>query len=57
MKSIACADIMPGCSFTAEAPTEEELLQKVAVHAQQAHGIKEATPELVEQVKSKIKEK
>ena len=57
MKSIACADIMSGCDFTAEAQTEEELLQKVAAHAKEAHGVNEVTPDLVAQVKSKIREK
>ena len=53
-KHISCAQIMPGCPFTASAATEEELLQKVAVHAADAHGITEVTPELVEKVKAVI---
>ena len=32
-KYIACAAIVPDCSFTANAATEEELLQKVVAHA------------------------
>jgi predicted small metal-binding protein len=54
MKQIACGDIVPGCNFTAEADTEEKLLDKVAAHAKTAHGL-DVTPELVDQVKSKIK--
>ncbi|GLQ54855.1 DUF1059 domain-containing protein [Devosia nitrariae] len=54
MKQIACGDIVPGCAFTAEAKTEEELLAKVAEHAKTVHAI-EVTPELVNQVKAKIK--
>ncbi len=54
MKHIACGDVVPGCSFTADAPTEAELLQKVAAHAKEAHGIDEVTPDLVEKVRSKI---
>jgi len=51
---LACAKLMPGCDFTAEAATEEELLQKAAAHAAQDHGIKEITPELVTKVKGII---
>jgi len=38
----------------ASARTEEELIQQVAQHAAQSHGIKEVTPELAEKVKSAI---
>lgn len=54
-KHIACADIVPGCSFTAEAATEEELVQKVVAHAADGHGITEVTPELASKVKAAIK--
>lgn len=56
MKYIACGDVVPGCSFTAEAETEDKLLEKVATHAKDAHGITEITPELIEQVRSQITE-
>jgi predicted small metal-binding protein len=54
-KKITCAELMPGCPYTAEAGSEEELLQKVAVHAADAHGIHEVTPDLLTKVKSAIK--
>jgi predicted small metal-binding protein len=54
-KHIACGDLVPGCTWTASAPTEEELLKKVAAHAEQAHDIKEVTPELAAKVKAAIK--
>jgi predicted small metal-binding protein len=54
-KHIACADIVPDCSFTASAPTEEELLKKVVDHAAHDHGITEVTPELAATVKAAIK--
>jgi predicted small metal-binding protein len=53
-KKIACNDLFPGCSFTAEAETEQELLAKVAPHAAHAHGITEITPDVVEQVRAVI---
>jgi predicted small metal-binding protein len=54
MKHIACAYIVPGCDFTADAETEEQLMQKVAAHAKEAHGIAEVAPELAAAVRSKI---
>lgn len=54
-QKIACADVMPGCKFEAEAETENELLEKVSVHAAEVHGVKEVTPDLVAKVKSVIK--
>jgi predicted small metal-binding protein len=50
---LACGRLMPGCPFTAEAATEEELLKKAAAHASEAHGIKEITPELAAKVKDR----
>jgi predicted small metal-binding protein len=55
LKHIACADIMPDCSFTASAATEEELLNTVAVHAAHAHGVTDVTPELKAKVQAAIK--
>jgi predicted small metal-binding protein len=55
-KRITCSDIMPGCTFTATASTEEELLKKVVAHASQVHGITHLTPELAAKVKSAIRD-
>jgi predicted small metal-binding protein len=54
LKRIACADVVPDCTFTASAATEEELLQKVAAHAAQEHGVQDVTPELAAKVKAAI---
>jgi predicted small metal-binding protein len=54
-KNIACGDLVPGCSFTATAATDEELMKKVADHAATAHGLTEVTPELAAKVKTAIK--
>jgi predicted small metal-binding protein len=54
-KRIACADIVPGCTFTASAQTEEELLTEVAAHAAHDHGVTDVTPELAAKVKAAIK--
>ena len=51
-KHIACGDVVPGCSFTASAATEEELVKKVVAHAARDHGV---TPELAAKVQAAIK--
>ncbi len=54
-KVLECAKVDPssGCDFVARGRTEEELLQKVALHAKD-HGIREMTPELMDRVKANI---
>ncbi len=54
-KKLACGDVVPGCKYVAEATTEDQLLQQVAKHAAESHGLKEVTPELLTKVKSVIK--
>ena len=39
MKTLACADLVPGCPAVVEAETEEEILQIAAKHAVEAHGL------------------
>ena len=53
-KYICCGDVVPGCDFRATAATEEELIQQVAAHASQQHGITEITPELAAKVQAAI---
>ncbi len=55
-KSISCADVGADCSWSATADTEEQLMEKVAEHAKEEHQGMEITPELVEKIKSHIKE-
>jgi predicted small metal-binding protein len=56
-KQIACGDVVPGCSFEASAGSEQDLLQKVAQHARDSHGVQEITPELAARVKAAIRER
>ena len=54
MKTLACADLVPGCLAVVEAETEDEIVQMAAQHAVEAHGL---TPDgdLVAKVKSAIR--
>ncbi|MCB0015692.1 MAG: DUF1059 domain-containing protein [Anaerolineales bacterium] len=55
-KRVHCRDVGFDCDGVVEANTEAELLQKVAQHAKEAHGLEEVTEEVVAKVKSVIKE-
>jgi predicted small metal-binding protein len=55
-KRINCGAIVPGCTWTASAPTEDALLEQVVAHAAEAHGVKGITPELAAQVKAAIED-
>jgi predicted small metal-binding protein len=55
MKVLHCRDVGFDCEGVVRAESEEELLRQVAEHAQTAHDV-EVTPELVEQVKSLIRD-
>lgn len=54
-KRIACADVVPGCDFTASADSEEALMAQVVSHAAHAHGVTEVTPDLAAKVKAAVK--
>jgi predicted small metal-binding protein len=52
--SIACGDVMPGCTARFGASSEPELMEQVIEHARSAHGITEITPEVASAVKAVI---
>jgi len=56
-KQISCDRVVPGCAFTAVAPNEQELMEKVVSHAREAHGVQDVTPELAAKVKAAIQER
>lgn len=55
-KVLRCGDVVPGCNYEARANSEAELMQKVAQHAREAHGMQTVPPEVVQKVKSKIRD-
>lgn len=54
MKQFSCGAVVPGCTATFSAETEDELLGQVAAHAQADHGMDSVPDEVVEQVKANI---
>ncbi|WP_448610354.1 DUF1059 domain-containing protein [Geodermatophilus sp. URMC 60] len=55
MKQFSCGDVVPTCTRTFIAPTDEEILAAVAGHARAEHGFAEIPPELVDQVRQRIR--
>jgi predicted small metal-binding protein len=55
MKILHCRDVGFDCEGVVRAESDEELLRQVAEHAQTVHDV-EVTPEMVEQVKSLIRD-
>ena len=55
VKQFSCGDVVPTCTRTFVAPTDEEILAAVAEHARAEHGITEIPPHLVDQVRQHIR--
>ena len=55
MKTFACGAVVPGCTATFTAETEEGILEQVARHAREEHGLAEVPEELVRQVRANLR--
>jgi predicted small metal-binding protein len=55
-KVLRCKDVGMDCDFEARAETEEEILKKVAVHAESTHNMKEIPGEVLRKVRSAIRD-
>ena len=51
-----CRDIGFDCDGVIRAETEEEILQQAAEHAASVHGVDSISPEMTEDIRSKIRE-
>lgn len=56
MKQFRCGDVVPGCTKTFTAASEDEILSAVAVHAREDHQLLEIPPSLVQDVRSRIED-
>jgi predicted small metal-binding protein len=57
MKSLSCKDVgVKDCDYTMTGRTDEEILQKAKEHGEKDHGMKEFPQELIDKVKSQIRE-
>jgi predicted small metal-binding protein len=56
VKEFRCGEIVPGCQTVFHAESEEEILEEVAEHARDEHGMDVVPPEVVDEVRSRIAE-
>jgi predicted small metal-binding protein len=54
MKEFRCGELVPGCDTVIEGESEDAVLEKVAVHAREAHGMDEVPPEVQDNVRAAI---
>jgi len=47
---LSCGDAVPGCSARFEEDSRERILELVAVHAREAHGVVDVTAEMLEAI-------
>ena len=57
MKEFKCGELVPGCETVIEGQSDDEVMQQVAVHAREAHGMDEVPPEVEEKARAAIVEK
>jgi predicted small metal-binding protein len=57
MKEFNCGAVVPGCSATFEGETEESILQQVAIHARDDHGMDDVAPEFVDKVRASVQDR
>jgi predicted small metal-binding protein len=55
MKTFACGVVVPGCTASFAAETEEGILEQVARHAREEHDLPEVPEELVRQVLANLR--
>lgn len=56
MKKFCCGDVVPGCTATFQADTEEQILARVARHAHADHQMASIPNEVVVAVKAHIQD-
>lgn len=55
MKTFACGAVVSGCTASFTAETEEGILEQVARHARDDHGMTEVPEELVRQILANLR--
>jgi predicted small metal-binding protein len=56
MKEFCCGDVVPGCKARFRTETEEQLMQQVAAHAGEVHGLHAIPAELAALVRQNIRD-
>jgi predicted small metal-binding protein len=57
MKEFRCGELIPGCEAKFDGETDEQILQQVATHAREEHGMDEVPPEVVDRIRASLSER
>ena len=57
MKEFRCGELVPGCGAAFHSESEHEILQQVATHARDDHGMYEVPSEIVDTIRDSISER
>ena len=57
MKEFSCGELIPGCWASFRGESNDEILQQLAVHARDEHGMDEVPPEVVDKIRAGISER
>ena len=57
MKEFKCGELVPGCEAVIRGDSDQEILEQVAVHAREEHGMDEVPPEVQDSVLAAISER
>lgn len=55
MPSFKCSDIGMQCGFQTSAPSREEVLLKIGLHANEAHQMKSVPSDVLQKIQNSIK--
>jgi predicted small metal-binding protein len=56
VKEFACGALVPGCEHVIRGGSDDEILEQVAVHAREDHGMPEVPPEVADRIREQITE-
>lgn len=56
MKTFECGTLVPGCTWHTQAEDSAEVVRRAAEHLRSAHGEEQVRPNLVDEIKARIKD-
>lgn len=56
MKTFECGTLVPGCTWHTQAEDSAEVVRRAAEHLRTAHGEEQVRPNLVDEIKARLKD-
>ncbi len=54
MREFRCGEIVPGCDAAFQGESDDEVLERVEVHAREEHGMDTIPPEVADTIRASI---